>query len=117
MGALVSFAPNRSEALGQLNMFPPKKKPVERASFVASLPNELIRIIAGYTSLAAKLALADTCSDFRALVETEECTVACIQAGLSMSKEASPRAMAKLLCQPRVGVCNWSLEGGVPKSS
>lgn len=87
--------------------------------YFLTLPNELLLIVSKKLSFKDRLALADTCSVCRPLISEEDCIRACMHAGLSMIPGASKKALAKLLCRPRVGVCNWSLnsesDGGVPK--
>jgi hypothetical protein len=82
----------------------------------SKLPLELVLYVRETLTLLDKLSLADTCSTYRSLISDAECTRVCTMAGLSIPPDVTPREMAKLLCRPRVGVCNWSYEGGVPKS-
>ncbi|KIM82098.1 hypothetical protein PILCRDRAFT_820996 [Piloderma croceum F 1598] len=79
------------------------------------LPNELFLIVSGLLGLKDRLALADTCSACRSLISDTDCRSACVKAGLSIPTGICVRAMAKLLVRPRVGVCNWSSEGGRPR--
>ena len=83
--------------------------------YMATLPNELFLMISKASLLQDRLSFADTCAKCRPLISEAECTDVCIRAGLSLVKGVSARAMAKLLCQPRVGVCNWSHAGGISK--
>ena len=84
--------------------------------FFSKLPVELILKVNENLTIADKLSLADTCRAYRSLITNAECTQACMMAGLSIPPHATAREMAKLLCQLRVGVCNWSYDGGIPKS-
>jgi len=84
--------------------------------YMAALPNELLLIISKGSALKDQLSFADTCTACRPLISEAECIEVCTRAGLIQVEGVSARAMAKLLFQPRVGVCNWSLEGGIPKS-
>ena len=77
-----------------------------------SLPGELMIVIAFLLPFKDRLAFADTCAYCRGFVSDLDCTTRCINAGLSLPNESSPRAMAKLLVQPRVGMCNWSDANG-----
>jgi len=81
----------------------------------STLPVELALMINQNLTIKDQLSLADTCRACRPLVSDGECIRACMTAGLSIPPHISVRAMAKLLCRPRVGVSNWSYEGGVPK--
>lgn len=81
-----------------------------------ALPHELLLIISKASSLKDRLSFADTCTACRPLVSEAECIEVCIKAGLIQVEGVSARAMAKLLYQPRVGICNWSFGGGIPKS-
>ena len=83
--------------------------------YFSTLPNELLLIIAKIIPLKDRLALGDTCSTCRSFVSEKDCLKACRDAGLSVIPNVSGRVMAKLLCRPRVGVCNWSTDGGEPK--
>lgn len=83
---------------------------------MAALPNELLLIISKGSALKDQLSFADTCAACRPLISEAECIEVCTRAGLIQVEGVSARAMAKLLFQPRVGVCNWSLEGGIPKN-
>ncbi|KAH9921067.1 hypothetical protein B0H21DRAFT_767146 [Amylocystis lapponica] len=81
------------------------------------IPIEIALMIARNLPLKDKLAFTDTCRACRTFVSHKECIRACRKAGLSQVDGVSPRAMAKLLCRPRKGVCNWSHEDGVPKKN
>lgn len=88
-----------------------------RTCYIIALPNELLLEITKLLPIKARLAFADTCTACRPLVSDIECIEACKKAGLTIVNGVSPRSMAKLLCRPRIGVCNWSLDGGEPKSA
>lgn len=79
------------------------------------LPDELIVEIASLLTFKDRLSFADTCAYCRCFVSHTDCVIRCIQAGLSLPNRPSLRAMAKLLVQPRVGMCNWSNDDGKPK--
>lgn len=81
-----------------------------------TLTDELIVIIAFLLPFKDRLAFADTCAYCRSFVSDLDCRTRCIQAGLSLPDGTSLRAMAKLLVQPRVGMCNWSDANGKPKT-
>lgn len=83
--------------------------------YMVALPNELLLMISKAFLPKDRISFADTCMTCRPLISEAECIEVCISAGLSQVEGVSARAMAKLLCQPRVGVCNWSLEGRIPK--
>ena len=83
--------------------------------FFLTLPNELLLRITKIMPLEDCLALGDSCSTCRSLVSEKDYIKACRDAGLSVIPNVSGRVMAKLLCRPRVGVCNWSTDGGEPK--
>jgi hypothetical protein len=96
-------------------MFMPRRQ-LHRDLF-SKLPLELVLYVKENLTITDKLSLADTCSTYRSLISDAECTRVCAMAGLSIPPDVTPREMAKLLCRPRVvGVCNWSYEGGLPKS-
>jgi hypothetical protein len=84
----------------------------------SGLPVEIALLISKNLSLRDRLSLSDTSRASRLLFSDDECASACGRAGLSVATDASvsARAMAKLLVQPRVGVCNWSEEEGEPKT-
>jgi len=84
--------------------------------YFSTLPNELLLVITKIMPLEDRLALGDSCSACRSLVSEKDCIKACRDAGLSVIPNVSGRVMAKLLCRPRVGVCNWSTDGGEPKA-
>lgn len=88
-----------------------------RTCYFIILPSEFFQIISTLLPLRDRLALADTCVFCRSLVSDKECQEACTKAGLSIPLGKRPRVMAKLLSQPRVGLCNWSGEGGIPKGT
>lgn len=92
-----------------------------QTSTITNLPTEIIFLIKGELDLAGALSLADTCRGFKPLVSEKECIKACRDAGLSLAgaratfygrTQATPHAMAKLLCRPRVGTQNWSKQSG-----
>jgi hypothetical protein len=89
---------------------------LQQTDLFSKLPLELVLEVNENLTTTDKLSLADTCSTYRPLLSDAECTRVCTMAGLSIPSDSTAREMAKLLCRPRVGVCNWSYEGGVPKS-
>jgi hypothetical protein len=89
---------------------------IQQTDFFSKLPMELFLKVNENLTITDKVSLADACSTYRPLISDAESTRACTMAGLSIPPDGTASAMAKLLCRPRVGVCNWSYEGGVPKS-
>ena len=98
-------------AMGSLN-----SSTQRQTGLLFSLPDELIEVIAFLLPFKDRLAFADTCTYCRGFVSDLDCSTRCTNAGLSLPNESSPRAMAKLLVQPRAGVCNWSDADGKPQA-
>jgi F-box domain len=96
---------------------PETHQPETQTCYFLTLPNELLLAISKLLPLNDIISLADTCSTCRSLVSDAQCKEACTRAGLNIPQDVGPRAMAKLLYRPRVGVSNWSKEGGVPKGT
>jgi hypothetical protein len=88
-----------------------------RTCYFFTLPNEILLMVSKLLPLRDTLSLADTCHAYRSLITDAQCTKACTVAGLSIPSRVKPRVMAKLLYTPRVGVSNWSYEGGIPKGA
>jgi hypothetical protein len=80
--------------------------------YLFTLPNELFFMVNILLSLRDRVSFADTCMALRSLISDDQCTEACTKAGLSIPPGVTPRAMVKLLFEPRVGINNWTLEGG-----
>jgi F-box domain len=82
-----------------------------------TLPNELLVMVSELLPLKDRISLADTCTACRSLVSDAQSIAVCTTAGLSIPSGIKPRAMAKLLYRPRVGISNWSLDDGIPKGA
>ena len=83
--------------------------------YFSTLPNELLLVITKIMPLEDCLTLGDSCSTCPSLVSEKYYIKACRDADLSVIPNVNGRVMAKLLCRPCVGVCNWLTDGEEPK--